>query len=110
MQGEGDMKRWRMVMVCSFLLMAACTSPAAPAPTFPVRPALLTDRLGTAQDLIPTEAEIAAAKTALGTQGFIGVVACNLSSEYHAAVPRAAQALADKLGLRIEVFDSETKA
>ena len=104
------MKRWRMVMVCSFLLMAACTSPAAPAPTFPARPALLTDRLGTAQDLIPTEAEIAAAKTALGTQGFIGVVACNLSSEYHAAVPRAAQALADKLGLRIEVFDSETKA
>lgn len=91
------MKRWWMVMVCSVLLMTGCAGSSTPAPAPPERPALLTDHLGSAQDLIPTEAEIAAARTALGTKGFIAVVACNLGSEYHAAVPRAAQALADKL-------------
>ena len=46
----------------------------------------------------------------LGPNGLIGIVACNLSSEYHATVPRAAKALADQYGLRLVVFDSETKA
>ncbi len=104
------MKRWWMVIVCGALILAGCAGPAASVPTLRPQPALLTDRLGTAQDLIPTEAEIAAAKTALGGKGFIGVIACNLSNEYHAAVPKAAQALASKLGVRLEVFDSETKA
>ena len=101
------MKRWLMGIICGVLFIAGCTGPATPAPALP---ALFTDRLGTAQDLAPTQTEIAAAQTALGAKGFIGIVACNLSSEYHATVPKAAQALADKLGLRIEVFDSETKA
>jgi ABC-type sugar transport system substrate-binding protein len=101
------MKCWLMVLVWGVLLITGCTSPATPVPALP---ALFTDRLGTAQDLAPTQTEIAAAQTVLGAKGFIGIVACNLSSEYHATVPRAAQALADKLGLRIEVFDSETKA
>jgi ribose transport system substrate-binding protein len=104
------MKRWWLVVVWGVLILAGCTGLATPEPTPPPLPALPTDRLGTAQDLIPTETEIATARTALGARGFIGFVACNLSSEYHATVPRAAQALADKLGLRIEVFDSETKA
>ena len=82
--------------------LAGCAGSAIPSQALNSRPVLLADRLGTAQDLIPTEAEIAAAKTALGTKGFIGIVACNLSSEYHATVPRAAQALASKLGLRID--------
>ncbi|CAG0931711.1 D-xylose-binding periplasmic protein [Thermoflexales bacterium] len=104
------MKRWWLIVLCSSLWLAGCTGAATPTPILHPQPALFTDRLGTAQDLIPTETEIAAAKTALGVKGFIGIVACNLSSEYHATVPRAAQALAHKLGLRIEVFDSETKA
>jgi ribose transport system substrate-binding protein len=105
------MKRWWMI-ICCVALLASCSGQATPAPTPTPRslPALWTDRLGTAQDLLPTEAGIAAAKGALGEKGFIGIVACNLSSEYHAMVPKAAQLLADKLGLRIEVFDSETKA
>jgi ABC-type sugar transport system substrate-binding protein len=106
------MNRWCSVVVCSALVLASCTGAATPAaaPTLRPQPALWTDRLGTAQDLQPTEAEIAAAKAVLGAKGFIGIVACNLSSEYHATVPKAAQLLAEKLGLRIEVFDSETKA
>ena len=104
------MMTWRMALLCGALFTAGCIGPVTPAPVPHSRPVLITDRLGTAQDLIPTEAEIAVARTALGAKGFIGIVACNLSSEYHAAVPRAAQAQADKLVLRIEVFDSETKA
>ena len=101
------MKRWLGGIVCGVFFIVGCTSPATPTPALP---ALFTDRLGTAEDLDPTQAEIAAAQTALGAKGFIGIVACNLSSEYHATVPKAAQALADKLGLRIEVFDSESLA
>src|SRR5512137_2629401 len=106
------MKRWWMVVIGCAVLLASCSGQSTPAPTPTPRslPALWTDRLGTAQDLIPTEAEIAAAKIALGPQGFIGIVACNLSSEYHAGVPRAAQALAQQWGLPVQVFDSEAKA
>ena len=104
------MMHWWMVMLCGVWLMAGCTDQRTSLRTLHPPPTLLTGQLGTVRDLVPTEDEIAAAKTALGTKGFIGIVACNLSSEYHAAVPRAAQALADKLGLRIEVFDSESKA
>jgi ribose transport system substrate-binding protein len=104
------MKYWWIRIICCAVALASCTGPATSVPTPRPLPALWTDRLGTSQDLVPTEAEIAAAKATLGTKGFIGIVACNLSSEYHATVPKAAQLLADKLGLRIEVFDSETKA
>jgi len=102
------MNRW-WIVAAGLLMLAACNggiSNAGPQP----QPTLLTDRLGLPQDLMPTSAEIAAAKTALGEKGFVGIVACNLSSEYHAAVPRAAEALAKQWGLPVQVFDSETKA
>jgi len=100
-------RRWMVAL--GWLLLAACNGGT---PTLDLQPrsVLWADRLGQPQDLVTTEAEIAAAKLALGEQGFIGIVACNLSSEYHAAVPRAAQALAQKWGLKVQVFDSETKA
>ncbi len=102
------MNRWWIVAI-GLLMLTACNGgifTAGPRP----QPTLLTDRLGQPQDLVPTSAEIAAAKAALGEKGFIGIVACNLSSEYHAAVPRASEALAKQWGLPVQVFDSETKA
>jgi len=102
------MQRW-FIIAMGLLLLAACNG-GTPAPDAQPRSALWTDRLGQPQDLATTEAEIAAAKIALGEQGFIGIVACNLSSEYHATVPQAAQALAQQWGLPVQVFDSETKA
>jgi ribose transport system substrate-binding protein len=101
------MHRWWMIAI-GLLMLTACNGGT---PT--LAPQLLptpTVTLGQPQDLATTEAEIAAAKIALGPQGFIGIVACNLSSEYHAGVPRAAQALAQQWGLPVQVFDSETKA
>ncbi len=129
---------WLSVILCLLLTLAACrarplassgrpvatTSSASssrsesavvtPAPARSLdldpRPTLLTNRVGKANDLQPSTTEVAAARSALGPQGFIGIVACNLSSEYHSTVPRAAQALADQYGLRTEVFNSDTKA
>jgi ribose transport system substrate-binding protein len=72
-------------------------------------PTLTTGSLGVADDLTPTNAEIAAAQATLGG-GLIGVVACTLSTEYHSIVAADAQARASALGLRVEVFDSQAKA
>jgi len=102
------MHRWWIVAIGLFIL-AACNG-GTPTPDLQPRSVLWADRLGQPQDLVTTESEIAAAKIALGEQGFIGIVACNLSSEYHAGVPRAAEALARQWGLTVQVFDSETKA
>ncbi len=63
--------------------------------------------LGTAEDLEPTEEEIAAAVEALGEDGFIAIIACTYSTEYHSTVAESAQARAEELGLRVEAFDSE---
>jgi ribose transport system substrate-binding protein len=102
------MRYWWIIGVFLVMLVGCreVTSGAGPLP----QPTLLTDRLGLPQDLMPTSAEIVAAQTALKPNGFIGIVACNLSSEYHSAVPHAAEALAKQWNLPVQVFDSETKA
>ncbi len=99
--------RWLVILF--LLLLSSCrevTSSSGPA----LRPTLLADRLGQPQDLVPTSAEITAAQLALKPNGFIGIVACNLSSEYHSTVSHAAEAQAQKWNLPVQVFDSETKA
>jgi len=63
--------------------------------------------LGTEADLEPTEAEIEAALTALGDDGFIGIIACTFGTEYHFTVADTARQYAEDLGLQAEVFDSQ---
>jgi ribose transport system substrate-binding protein len=71
-------------------------------------PTLVTEGLGTADDLVPTEEEIQAAIAHLtDDDSFIGIVACTYSTDYHSAVPEAAVEYADSLGIRVETFDSE---
>lgn len=99
------------VLLVLALLLAACAPVSAPAAApAGAQPTLLTDKLGTADDLKVTEAEIAAAKQALGENGLVGIVACTLGTEYHSTVPNAAKAYADQLGIRVEIFDSEVQA
>jgi ribose transport system substrate-binding protein len=83
----------------------------APTPTFggTPRPTLRDGAPGNPADFTPTEEEIARARASLGF-GLIGVVACTLSTEYHSIVAADAQARAEALGFRIEVFDSQAKA
>lgn len=65
------------------------------------------EELGTAEDLEPTEDEIAAAIESLGDSGFVGIIACTYETEYHATVAESAAAQAEALGLRVSTFDSE---
>jgi ribose transport system substrate-binding protein len=111
----------------ALVLLAACgtSGTAAPTPTpaptaapTPVptptlggtpRPTLRDGEPGTPEDFAPTREEIARARASLGT-GMIGVVACTLSTEYHSIVAADAQARAEALGFRIEIFDSQAQA
>ncbi|HEY59348.1 MAG TPA: sugar ABC transporter substrate-binding protein [Anaerolineae bacterium] len=71
-------------------------------------PTLTTVELGTAEDLVPTEDEITGALAHLtDDDSFIGIVACTYSTDYHSAVPDAAVAYAEDLGIKVETFDSE---
>jgi ribose transport system substrate-binding protein len=94
------------IFVTLVVLLAAC-APATP--EAPKAPTLLTDKLGTAEDLVPTSAEIATATTALGS-GEIGIIPCTMGSEYHATVANSALARAEELGIKAEVFDPQAKA
>jgi ribose transport system substrate-binding protein len=86
---------------------APTQAPAEPAAA--PKPTLLTDKLGTAQDLVPTDAEVVAAVKALGT-GKIGIIPCTMGSEYHATVANSAVARATELGIKAEIFDPQAKA
>lgn len=63
--------------------------------------------LGTAEDLVPSDDEVAAAIEALGDDGFVGIIACTLSTEYHSTVAESAQAHLEELGVPAQLFDSE---
>ncbi|KAB2904793.1 MAG: sugar ABC transporter substrate-binding protein [Anaerolineae bacterium] len=65
------------------------------------------EELGSAEDLETTEEEVAAAVEALGEDGFIAIIACTYSTEWHFTVADSAQTYAEELGLRVEAFDSE---
>lgn len=66
-----------------------------------------TPMLGTAEDLEVTDAEVEAAQSVLGDQGFVGIVACTFSTEYHFTVADRARQRAEALGLRVDMVDSE---
>src|SRR5262245_10777140 len=109
----------------AILLLAACgtgitaaptpaptTAPTlAPTPTFggTPRPSLRDGEPGTLDEFTPTSEEIERARASMG-KGMIGVLACTLSTEYHSIVAADAQARAEALGFRIEVFDSKAQA
>jgi ribose transport system substrate-binding protein len=63
--------------------------------------------LGTADDLVPTDAEVEAAIAALGDEGFVGIIACTLSSEYHSTVAEQASARLTELNIPNQLVDSE---
>ncbi|HTX78306.1 MAG TPA: sugar ABC transporter substrate-binding protein [Longilinea sp.] len=114
------------IFVVLVMLLAAC-APAATAtvapteaptvaptaapttPAVPPMPTLLTDKTGTAADLVPTDAEIATAKSVLGS-GEIGIIPCTMGSEYHSTVANSALARAKDLGIKAEVFDPQAQA
>ncbi len=62
--------------------------------------------VGTADDVVPTAAEIALAQERLGS-GFIALIACTQDSEWHATGAREMRDLAQGYGLSLTVYDSQ---
>jgi ribose transport system substrate-binding protein len=96
------MKLYRLLLSALLIFTLAAAGSAALAQDGGENPPL-----GTAADLEPTEAEIQAAIDDLGTDGFIGVIACTYETEYHATVAESAEAYAKELGLNVKTFDSQ---
>jgi ribose transport system substrate-binding protein len=91
-----------MILACMSLSVVLAQD-ATPAAT----PEATAEPLGTADDLVPTQDEINTALSALGTDGFIGVIACTYTTDYHKTVADAAAARATELGLKVQEFDSD---
>ncbi len=98
------MKKYLFLCLILALAFGALTASAQEAtPEATPEPVLL----GTAEDLVPTDAEIEAAKAALGADGFVGIIACTLSTEYHSTVAESANTHLEELGIPSKLFDSE---
>lgn len=62
------------------------------------------------EEVVPTDAQIASAHAVLGDDGFIALLPCNRTSEYHATLTRETQEFARVYGLAIQIYDSNTDA
>lgn len=71
------------------------------------RPRVNFDASLTADEIVPSRADIARAQQALGS-GFVAYVTCNQSSEYHATQVREIGELLQGRGLAYRVYDSDT--
>lgn len=71
-------------------------------------PTLLTDELGTVDDLAVTDEEIEMARAHLeADESLVGIIACTFSTEYHFTVADSARQRAEGYGLTVEMVDSE---
>ena len=95
------MKKTLSLFLLILLLTSAFAVYAQDATEEPMR------ALGTADDLVPTAAEVEAAVAALGEDGFVGIIACTLSTEYHSTVAERASERLTELGIANQLVDSE---
>ncbi len=57
-----------------------------------------------------TEADIRAAASNLGADGYIAIITCNMSSEFHATQNREIAEFARAYGLKTKIYDSDSDA
>ena len=93
-----------MVAAAGVLLLAARPAPGVSAPV------VLEGETGNADDVVPTAAEIDAARQYLGTSGFVAYIVCNEGSEFFAGQARRMADTAAQYGLRFQRYDSRTDA
>jgi ribose transport system substrate-binding protein len=93
------------ILIVFAILMTACAGLTG---TEFTEPTLITEGLGTAEDLEPSDSEIETAISRLdANESFVGIVACTYSTDYHSTVPDSAQEYAESLGIEVQTFDSE---
>lgn len=64
----------------------------------------------TGNELVPTIKQIETAKAKLGDDGFVAIIACNLSSEYHATLNREMGTFLSSNDLAQRVYNSDNEA
>jgi len=113
-----------LALMAAVLSLGACApaTPMAPTPmpvtptTVPPTPTalmwgtptILTDRMGTADDLAVTPDEITAARAHLG-DSFVGIIPCTLATEYHFTAADSARKALEGYGLKVQLVDPEAK-
>ena len=71
-------------------------------------PIVLEDEMAPATDIVPASGEIERAQQRLGSGGFLGLIACNTSSQYHATLVREMADFARAYGLEVRVYDPDS--
>lgn len=69
---------------------------------------VLRDEEGAIDAIVPTADEIAIAQQALGSDGFIALIPCNMASEYHTALVRELSSFAREKGLATRIYDADS--
>jgi len=73
-------------------------------------PHVLAGKKAIAEEIIPTQNEIALARRYFAGDEFIAFIACNQSSEYHATQAREIRDFARGYGLEIRIYDADSDA
>jgi serine/threonine protein kinase/DNA-binding LacI/PurR family transcriptional regulator len=76
-------------------------------PTPPPQAIIIKDSHEPSSKVVPSQAEIALAKTHLGNSAFIAYFPCSLTTEYHAGLAREMSDLAATYGIPFKVYDGE---
>ncbi len=87
---------------------AVALTAAAPTATPNRKPQVLEGEIGKAADVIPSVEEIQQAQAKVGANGFIALIACNQTSEYHAGQARELHDYFDSYDIDLRVYDSNT--
>jgi ABC-type sugar transport system substrate-binding protein/predicted Ser/Thr protein kinase len=91
------------LVIVLFALVARTLPPAPPIAT------IVVGEQAAMEASEPTDAEISQAQTRLADGGFIAYVTCNQTSQYHAAMAREMTELGMVHGIRVEVYDSDSR-
>jgi serine/threonine protein kinase len=73
-------------------------------------PTILDNQKGTLAESQPSDAEVATAQRHLGANGFVALLPCNLSSEYHATVTREMTDFARRYSIPTRIYNAENDA
>jgi ABC-type sugar transport system substrate-binding protein len=106
-----DRTRRRMYMgigiaaiLLALVLVVAALLPAVSTPRI-ILPTVMKGQTASAADSEPTSNEIARAQARLGDNGFIAYIACNQTSQFHAAQAREVGEFATRYSLSSRVYD-----
>lgn len=107
-------RRWLMragitlIVLALVMLAGVAILPGITRDPLPAIATVIPGEVGIAADLKPSEGEVQQVKQRLGTDGFVAVVACNLTSAYHSTQTRELSDFTRQYDLPTRIYDSES--